>query len=175
MSIYGVIVQPIDGEVTADHLERYGEVVDIGGLMESDDRGRDFCDGLTSALPPEYADDQGGMIFAYDRQTAEYFSGIARRDLYERAASGDIVLPDTLSWLSAAALSGQTAAVAESVLAAESITGTIAEVREAGAIPAAITDSQIRSQIQAYVAATGNGRPSIEDLLEWITDNAAWS
>ena len=174
MSIYGVIIQPIDGEATADHLERYGEVVDIDGLMASDDRGRDFCDGLTSPLPPEYADDRGGMIFTYDRQTAEYFSGIARRNLYERAASGDIALPDTLSWLSAAALSGRTAAVAESVLATETLPAAIAEVREAGAIAAAITDSQIQTQIRAYVAATGDAAPTIAQLLEWITANAPW-
>jgi hypothetical protein len=174
MSLFGVIVQPVDGEVTPEHLERYGEVVDIPALMESDDKGRDFCDGQTSALPPEYADDQGGMIFCYDRATAEYWSGVARHDLAGRAAAGDIVLPDTLSWLTSAQTAAQAATYAETVLAAETLPATIAEVREGGILAGTITDSQIRSQIQAYVAATGNATPSIEDLLEWITDNAPW-
>ena len=174
MSIYGVIVKIVDGDTGGASLERFGEVVDLETLAASDDRGRDFCDGQTSPIPPEHADDPGGMIFTYTREAAEHWSGVVRNDLASRAASGDILLPDTLSWLTATQAAAQAAAYAETVLAAETLPATIAEVRESGVISATITDSQIQSQIQAYVAATGHATPSIADLLEWITDNAAW-
>jgi len=161
--LYGVVVQPITNETGAANVERYGEVIDIGSLMDKDTRGRDFCDGQTSPLPPMYADDQAGMIYSYSREAADLWSGVLRDDLAQRVAAGQ--LTQAPSWI---------ASTGASVLAAETLPVAIDGVREAGEIAAAVTDSQIQTQIQAYVTATGNPNPSTADLLAWIRDNARW-
>lgn len=171
MELFGVLVRPVDAD-GAD-IERYGEVIDVPALMASDDRGRDFCDGQTSALPPEHADDPYGMLYTYDRATADYWSGIVRRDLAERVVSGDISVVS--SWMEAALISGRTAAAVETILAAETLPATIAELRQIGGISALVTDSQIQTQIAAYIKATGNSMPTLAELLAWIKTNARWS
>jgi len=173
-SIYGVRLQPIDGDVSLESLEQYGEVVDLTELMSSDDRGRDFCDGQTSPLPPNHADDKAGMLWTYSRDTADYWSGVVRRDVAERVAEGVINVPGNLSWLGMAGVSAKSAAAAESVLSTATLPQTIREVREAGTIAATVTDSQIQTQIQAYVTSTGNAMPTVAELVEWIKTEARW-
>lgn len=98
--MYGVIVQPITNDTTPANVESYGDIVDMDHCF---DKGfsRDFCDGQTSPVPPRWADDQAGMLYTYDRRTAEMFQGILREDVAARAAGGQLApsgLPSWASW-----------------------------------------------------------------------------
>ena len=170
--MFGVYVQPITNDTGAENVEKYGEILDFDAV-DSDGQSRDFCDGATSMLPPRNADDQMGMIYTYDRATAETFSGVVRRDLAARIASGQVA--QSPSWLAAAAVSAQTAALAESIIAAETLPSTILQVREALRLSSAITDGQIATQLQNLVIATGNATPSLSQIVEWIQLHAPWT
>ena len=164
MELYGVRVQPITDDTSPTSVEEYGEVIDINALMEDDIKGRDFCDGQTSALPPKYADDNAGMIYTYDRRTAETFSEVLRLDVASRVSAGQLVAAP--AWLSNV--------TAGSILSTEALPEAVNRLREIRQIDDAITDSQIENQIRSYVVATGKPSPALDELWEWMGEHAAW-
>lgn len=161
--MYAVIVQPITNDTTPANVESYGDIIDMDHAF---DKGfsRDFCDGQTSPVPPRWADDQAGMLYTYDRRTAEMFQGILREDIAARVASG--VIQQSPSWL--------TVPGATSILATSRINGVVVGLRDAGKIGLDVTDGQIQTAMQNYVTTTGKANPNIAELLAWMEENAGW-
>ena len=159
--MYAVIVQPITNDTTPANVESYGDVVDMDTVFK-DGFSRDFCDGQTSPVPPRWADDQAGMIYTYDKRTADMFSGILRDDVASRIASG--VIQQSPSWLTTPV----------SILAESRLATAIIDLREAGAISLDVTDGQIQTAIQNYVTTTGKPMPTLNQLLDWMEDNVRW-
>ena len=161
--MYGVIVQPITNDTTPANVESYGDIINMDTAF---DKGffRTFCDGQSSPVPPRWADDQAGMLYTYDRRTAEMFRGILRDDVAQRISSG--VIQQSPSWLT-------TPSVA-SILAEARISGIVTNLRSAGSIGLEVTDGQIQTAMQNYVTATGKANPTMSELLKWIEGNAGW-
>ena len=95
--MFGIIVQPITNDTTPANVESYGDIVDMDTAF-NEGFSRDFCDGQTSPVPPRWADDQAGMLYTYDRATAEMFRGILREDIAARVASGQLLPPVVPIW-----------------------------------------------------------------------------
>ncbi|MCK5019741.1 MAG: hypothetical protein KAS32_21965 [Candidatus Peribacteraceae bacterium] len=161
--MFGIIVSPITNDTTAANVESYGDIIDMDTAFDTG-FARTFCDGQTSPVPPRWADDTAGIIYTYDKRTAELFQGILRRDVSERIASG--VIQQSPTWLKSAELT--------SILAGSRINGVIDSVRNAGNISLEVTDGQIQTAMQNYVVTTGKANPSIAELLTWIEENAGW-
>jgi hypothetical protein len=161
--MYGIIVQPITNTTTPANVESYGDIIDMDFAF---DKGfsRDFCDGQTSPVPPRWADDQAGMLYTYDRRTAEMFQGILRRDVADRIAIG--IIQQSPSWL--------TAPNVASILAEARMGGVIVNLRNAGNIGLEVTDGQIQTALQGYVTTTGKANPTMSELLKWVKENAIW-
>ena len=159
--MYGVLVSPITNDTTPSNVENYGDVIDMDTAFAKG-FSRDLCDGQTSPVPPRWADDQAGMIYTYDKRTADMFSGILRDDVASRIASGAIT--QSPSWLTTPV----------SILAESRLATAIIDLREAGAISLDVTDGQIQTAIQNYVTTTGKPMPTLNQLLDWMEDNVRW-
>ena len=156
--MYGVIVQPITNSTTPANVESYGDVIDLDTAF-AEGFSRDFCDGQTSPVPPRWADDQAGMIYTYDKRTADMFSGILRDDVAARIASG--VISQAPSWYSAGVVAtGVTAAIIAKAMDA------IIDIA-----PAAVTSGQIETAINT---AVGAGMRTVDDIVSFVIENAGW-
>ena len=158
--MYGVIIQPITNDTTPSNVERYGEVINLDRAFD-EGFARTFCDGQTSPVPPQYADDQAGMLYTYSEGAAQAFSGQLRRDLAARIASG--VVQQSPSWLSSAG------AVTIGVLTPTAMAGYIIAV--SAIAPEGITAGQMETAIQNAVQA---GATTEAEILAWIEENARW-
>ena len=157
--MYGVIVQPITNDTTPANVETYGEVVDMDHAF---DKGfsRDLCDGQTSPVPPRWADDQAGMIYTYDKRTADMFSGILRDDVASRVASGAI--NQAPSWIKAGQVTTAALTVEARLLLVDEISAGVAE---------SVTNSQIQTAINS---AINSGARTANEVTEWIIENVGW-
>lgn len=169
--VYGVWVQPIENATTAANVQKYGEVMDVLAEYDMDEAtaSKQFCDGQTSITPPRYANDEMGMIFTYDRQTAELFSSYLRDEVATRISAGELVLSQPPAWL------GNVDAVFSIGEQARTIGEAVLLLRDQMAISADVTDSQIRAQIVAYMGETGIMDASLDDIMEYIADRARWA
>lgn len=157
--LYGVWVQTITNDTTAANVEKYGEVEDMAQAYR-DGFAKDFCDGQTSPTPPRWPDDGMQLIYTYDAESARLISEFLRGDIQERVAAGSLSPAATPSWIGDLAQMGLDTAAKAALFkgVAEAAAPEIAE----------LTRSQIEGRLSAYIAATGNARPSVAELIAWI-------
>lgn len=159
--MYGVWVQPIDGNTGPDNLELYGEIDRYEDLY-ADGRVKEFCDGQTSPSPPRWANDRMMMLWVQNRETAEYLQTLLRNRLRQEVASG-LALSSSPAWLSGkAALAISPAALSQAILA----------IRAQLELAERVTDSQIESAIKRYVQETGG---DLSGAAGWIRKNRTWA
>lgn len=74
--------------ISARTLNRYGEVIYLEKELEAKGAGKSFCDGQTSATPPEHAYDKDGMFIFDDKKMANDFSRALRENLEDLIPEG---------------------------------------------------------------------------------------
>lgn len=165
--LWGVWVQPITGDSTPENVQKYGEIEDMAQAYR-DGFAKEFCDGQTSPTPPRWPDDGMQLIYTYDRESAQMISDFLRGTLQERYDAGELPQNSAPSWLGDLAEQGLTIAAEAALFDAVTAAATDAEIAEA----AELTRSQLAARLADYIRATGNARPTAEDLLRWIQENA---
>lgn len=164
--LWGVWVQPITGDSTQANVEKYGAVEDMAQAYR-DGFAKEFCDGQTSPTPPRWPDDGMQLLYFYDEESARLVSDYLRGSLQERFDAKELPGGMAPSWIGNLAQQGLTAA-AEGALYASL---TERAVEEGLDEIAALTPSQLAGRLQDYIRATGNPRPSVEELIRWIQEN----
>lgn len=161
----GVLYQTVTNDTDPENVENYGRIIDQGEAY-SEGFSRDFCDGQTSPLPPRWADDRMNIAWFYNRESAELVSQYLRGDLAERIAGGSLSLPggSSPSWLADVALQGFSPAELTAWMAG--VEASMPEILAAESL----TRGQIESRLSAYIAATGNPRPSYTEFLAWLEE-----
>lgn len=160
---YGVWVQAIDDRTGAANVEKYGQYQEFDDLY-SEGFAKEFCDGQTAPTGPRWADDDMGMLWVPDEDTARLIQGMLREDITDRVVTEGLRMAATPSWIAGY---GQ---LATSSLTAEILTNTADNVLAAA--PAGVNAGQVQTAINAALKA---GMRTADEIAEWITKNATWN
>jgi hypothetical protein len=135
--------------ISARTLNRYGEVIYLEKELEAKGAGKSFCDGQTSATPPEHAYDKDGMFLFDDKKTADDFSRALRESLEDLIPEGT----DGPVWLNEPRKQFD-----------------VAPLLLFMASTYAVTDSQSDTAINAAINYFGY-LPDEEELGDWVKEN----
>jgi len=157
---YGIWVQGIDDRTGAANVEKYASYQEFDDLY-AEGFSKTFCDGQTSPTGPRWADDNMGMLWVPDEETAKYIQGILRDDIANRVAVEGLKLTVAPSWIAAGQVTtGLTAGVLVSV--ADEI---------AGFAPTGVNPGQIETAINTAIES---GASTSGEIITFVKENARW-
>ncbi len=158
---FGIWVQGIDDRTGAANVEKYAEIEEFDDLY-AEGFSKQFCDGQVSPTGPRWADDQMGMLWVPDRESAELIQGILRDDIGRRVATEGLRLTVTPTWISA---TGQVVAGLTATVLADTADEVI------GFAPQGVNPGQVQTAINTAIEA---GMSAPDDIIAYIKANAAW-
>lgn len=157
---FGLWIQGIDDRTGAANVEKYASIEEFDDLY-AEGFSKQFCDGQTSPTAPRWPDDNMGMLWVSDRETAEYIQGVLRDDIASRVATGGLRMTVTPSWITAGQVTTGLTPVALAGVADEIATFA----------PAGINAGQIQTVIDTAIES---GASTQAEIITFVKENARW-